>query len=96
MTKTIESAPTQDPVIANASVTAREAAKQNIVIRGARQHNLKDVDLDLPRNSLIVFTGPSEPVGLCPAVLGADGQAGGGPHHGPRTGDCDRTEDDRE
>jgi len=28
-------------------------------IRGARQHNLKDVNLDLPRNKLIVFTGVS-------------------------------------
>ena len=30
-----------------------------IRIRGARQHNLKDVNLDLPRNKLIVFTGVS-------------------------------------
>ncbi|RYY44724.1 MAG: excinuclease ABC subunit UvrA, partial [Actinomycetales bacterium] len=30
-----------------------------IVVRGAREHNLKDVSLDLPRDSLIVFTGLS-------------------------------------
>ncbi len=30
-----------------------------ITIRGARQHNLKNIDLDLPRNQLIVFTGVS-------------------------------------
>lgn len=30
-----------------------------IVIRGAREHNLRNVDLDLPRNHLIVFTGVS-------------------------------------
>jgi excinuclease ABC subunit A len=30
-----------------------------IVIRGARQHNLKNVDCDLPRNQLVVITGPS-------------------------------------
>jgi len=30
-----------------------------IVIRGARVHNLKSVDLDLPREKLIVFTGVS-------------------------------------
>lgn len=30
-----------------------------IRVRGARQHNLKNVDLDLPRNKLIVFTGVS-------------------------------------
>lgn len=30
-----------------------------IKIRGAREHNLKNVDLDLPRNKLIVVTGLS-------------------------------------
>src|SRR3982750_333142 len=30
-----------------------------IVIRGARQHNLKNVDLDLPRRKLITITGLS-------------------------------------
>ena len=35
-----------------------EEAK-NIVIRGAKEHNLKDISLQLPRNSLIVVTGLS-------------------------------------
>ncbi|MBM9458938.1 excinuclease ABC subunit UvrA [Nocardioides sp. zg-536] len=30
-----------------------------LIIRGAREHNLKDVSIDLPRDSLIVFTGLS-------------------------------------
>jgi len=30
-----------------------------LVIRGAREHNLRDVNLELPRDSLIVFTGLS-------------------------------------
>ncbi|MBZ0252604.1 MAG: excinuclease ABC subunit A, partial [Candidatus Methylomirabilis sp.] len=30
-----------------------------ITIRGARQHNLKNIDLDLPQRRLIVVTGPS-------------------------------------
>ena len=30
-----------------------------IVIRGAREHNLQQVDLELPRDKLIVFTGLS-------------------------------------
>ncbi len=31
----------------------------SLVIKGARQHNLKDIDLTLPKNTLIVFTGMS-------------------------------------
>src|SRR5918999_950382 len=30
-----------------------------LVIRGAREHNLRDVNVDLPRDKLIVFTGLS-------------------------------------
>ncbi len=33
--------------------------KQPLVIRGAREHNLKNIDLTLPRQKLIVITGPS-------------------------------------
>ena len=32
---------------------------QQIRIRGAREHNLKNVDVDLPRDSLVVITGLS-------------------------------------
>ncbi|WP_432352858.1 excinuclease ABC subunit UvrA [Anaerotruncus rubiinfantis] len=34
-------------------------ALDKIVIKGAREHNLKDVDLEIPRDKLIVFTGLS-------------------------------------
>ncbi len=35
------------------------AVSDRIVISGAREHNLKDVDLELPRDALIVITGLS-------------------------------------
>ena len=31
----------------------------SIVIRGAREHNLKNVNLELPRDKMVVFTGLS-------------------------------------
>jgi excinuclease ABC subunit A len=33
--------------------------RDNIVIRGAREHNLKNIDLTLPREKMVVFTGIS-------------------------------------
>src|SRR5579875_3224291 len=38
---------------------ASPRALDSIVIKGAREHNLKNVDLTLPRNRLIVITGLS-------------------------------------
>src|SRR3984957_10302773 len=37
----------------------RTSVAKGIVVRGAREHNLKDVSLELPRDSMIVFTGLS-------------------------------------
>lgn len=31
----------------------------SIVVKGARAHNLKDIDIELPKNKLIVMTGLS-------------------------------------
>lgn len=33
--------------------------EDKIIIKGAKEHNLKDVNLELPRNKFIVFTGLS-------------------------------------
>ena len=37
----------------------KTGAADRLVIRGAREHNLKDIHLELPRDALIVFTGIS-------------------------------------
>ena len=35
------------------------AKKEYIKIRGANEHNLKHIDIDIPRNELVVMTGLS-------------------------------------
>lgn len=35
------------------------ARKEYIKIRGAKEHNLKGIDIDIPRNELVVLTGLS-------------------------------------
>lgn len=38
---------------------SQNQSSQKIIIRGARQHNLKNIDLEIPKNKLVVFTGVS-------------------------------------
>ena len=35
------------------------AVNERLIVRGAREHNLRNVSLDLPRDAMIVFTGLS-------------------------------------
>ena len=41
------------------AVTQGVSERNVIEIRGANEHNLKNVDLDVPKRQLVVFTGPS-------------------------------------
>jgi excinuclease ABC subunit A len=49
--------PTMEPVTSASPV--RRHQHDQLVVRGAREHNLRDVSVELPRDSLIVFTGLS-------------------------------------
>ncbi|MFM9941213.1 MAG: excinuclease ABC subunit UvrA [Hyphomicrobiaceae bacterium] len=41
------------------SLVRRPSEAKTIHVRGAREHNLKNIDIEIPRDSLIVFTGLS-------------------------------------
>jgi len=45
--------------MSKASKPAPAEAHRTIHVRGAREHNLKNIDLEIPRDALIVFTGLS-------------------------------------
>ena len=46
-------------VSAVASAAPQRPDLSRLVVKGAREHNLRNVDLDLPRDAMIVFTGLS-------------------------------------
>jgi excinuclease ABC subunit A len=54
-----ENGPPKDPYAAPVLAIAPRHGLEHIVIKGAREHNLKNIDLTLPRNQLIVITGLS-------------------------------------
>ena len=49
----------EDAALVIAGQQSARHGHDTLVIRGAREHNLKDISVELPRDSLIVFTGLS-------------------------------------
>ena len=48
-----------DDVTVSPARPARRHSHDTLIVRGAREHNLKNISVELPRDSLIVFTGLS-------------------------------------
>ena len=67
-----------------------DESKKQIVIKGAREHNLQDIDVSVPRDEFIVITGLSGSgksslakicgviVSLCKAIFRANEKTGNG------------------
>ncbi len=59
MKTTLAETPPQATPNAPLDALSTPSPRRTIAVRGARQHNLKNVSIDLPRNKLIVITGVS-------------------------------------
>ncbi len=56
----LEAAPRLDSIPAGGSALEKDGPEENVIgIKGARENNLKNLDVSIPRDKLVVFTGVS-------------------------------------
>src|SRR5690606_534205 len=56
---TMEGVRMRASVSAGPAQTGARTMRETITIKGAKEHNLKNIDVDIPRNRLVVITGVS-------------------------------------
>lgn len=57
--ETTQITPLERPALRRPETLAKSGALDHIEVFGAREHNLRDLTLQLPKRQLVVFTGPS-------------------------------------
>ena len=51
--------PSRLPIVRTAASEMKTTSREQVQVRGARENNLKNVDVDIPREALVVFSGIS-------------------------------------
>lgn len=47
------------PISLSAGAVTSSKELDRIIVKGAKEHNLKDIDIDIPKKKMVVFTGVS-------------------------------------